>query len=111
MSLAQILVIWGAASAALFSFPVHSGEWENFKDLKEALVRSSARRDVPLPAWAASLEYHRPFHFYDVGGLLKPEKKHDSPITSNPARSPLSGASGNGRLSGDKDLDAAIVSH
>lgn len=66
MSLVQIAMIWGAASAALFSFPAQSGEWENFKELKEALVRSSSKRDIPLPRWAANLDYPRPFHFYDL---------------------------------------------
>lgn len=66
MSLAQIALIWGAASSALFSSPVQSGEWENFKDLKQALVRSSSKHDIPLPRWASNLDYPRPFHFYDV---------------------------------------------
>lgn len=66
MGLIQIVLIWGAASSALFSPPVQSGEWENFKDLKEALVRSSSKRDIPLPRWAANLDYPRPFHFYDL---------------------------------------------
>lgn len=66
MSLVQILVIWGAASAALFSFPVYSGEWENFKELKAAMVRSAARRDIPLPPWASTLDYVRPYHFWDL---------------------------------------------
>jgi len=80
MSLVQILAIWGAASAALFSFPVQSGEWENFKDLKEALVRSSSKRDLPLPIWASSLDYPRPFHFYDLPANKKTEKLNDSPL-------------------------------
>jgi len=83
MSLVQILAIWGAASAALFSFPVQSGEWENFKDLKEALVRSSARRDLPLPVWASNLDYPRLYHFYDVP--KKTEKPNESPLPVNPA--------------------------
>lgn len=84
MGLIQIALIWGAASLALFSSPVQSGEWENFKDLKEALVRSSARRDLPLPVWAASLEYPRPYHFYDV------PKKTEKPDDSPPSRSSVS---------------------
>lgn len=84
MSLVQILVIWGAASAALFSLPVHSGEWENFKDLKEALVRSSATRDRSLPRWAMNLDYIRPYHFYDVPN--KTEKRDDLPL---PPASPV----------------------
>ena len=86
MGLIQIALIWGAASSALFSSPVQSGEWENFKDLKEALVRSSARRDLPLPVWAANLDYLRPYHFYDVP--KKTEKPDDSP--PSPPAVPLS---------------------
>lgn len=84
MSLVQILAIWGAASAALFSSPVQSGEWENFKDLKEALVRSPARRDVPLPPWVANLDYRRADSFYDPSALKKTEKKTYAPPISVP---------------------------
>lgn len=82
MSLVQIAMIWGAASAALFSLPVKSGEWENFKDLKEALVRSSSKRDLPLPTWATKLDYPRPYHFYDLPANKKTEKTNDSPLPS-----------------------------
>lgn len=79
MSLVQILAIWGAASAALFPLPAPAGEWENFKDLKEALVRSSARRDFQLPPWVSNLDYRRDDLFYDVSALIKTEKKTDAP--------------------------------
>lgn len=69
MSLVQILAIWGAASAALFTSPVQSGEWENFKDLKEAMVRSKAVKDVPLPPWVSRLEYKRPDVWYWTSDL------------------------------------------
>lgn len=88
MSLVQILVIWGAASAALFSFPAQSGEWENFKDLKEALVRSSARRDLPLPVWASKLDYPRPFYFYDLPANKQTEKKDALPNNATPISDP-----------------------
>jgi hypothetical protein len=90
MGLVQIVMIWGAASAALFPFPAPAGEWENFKDLKEALVRSSAKRDRPLPPWVASLDYQRPSHFYDLTPLKKTETRDDSPL---PAPAPSSAVS------------------
>ena len=89
MSLVQILAIWGAASAALLPLPAPAGEWENFKDLKEALVRSSAKRDRPLPPWVASLDYKRPERFYDLTPLKKTETRDDSPLPSSaPPSSP-----------------------
>lgn len=92
MSLVQIAMIWGAASAALFSFPAQSGEWENFQALKEAMVRSSARRDVPLPAWASSLDYKRSYHFWDLPAPepAKPAKQNEKsiPIATDPVVQP-----------------------
>ena len=87
MGLLQIAMIWGAASSALFSSPVQSGEWENFKDLKEALVRSRADRDFPLPVWAVKLDYPRPFHFYDVTPAQR--EKHAPSRPSDPATAVL----------------------
>lgn len=69
MSLVQILAIWGAASAALFSIPATAGEYESYKDLRAALVRSESRRDIPLPPWAARLEYKRPDVWYWTSDL------------------------------------------
>lgn len=82
-------MIWGAAQAALFSFPSQSqaGEWENYKDLKEALVRSSARRDVPLPFWASALEYKRENQFYDLPTIKNPSPAIPSvPVDKRPGR-------------------------
>ena len=61
-------------------------KYKNFKDLKEALVRSPAKRDRPLPPWVASLDYQRPSHFYDLTPLKKTETRDDSPL---PAPSPV----------------------
>lgn len=66
MGLLQIAVIWGVATAALFPSPVRSGEWESYQDLKEAIVRSKSKRDVLLPFWVNSLDYQRPYYFWDV---------------------------------------------
>jgi len=79
-------MIWGAAQAALFSFPsqVQAGEWENYQDLKAALVRSPARRDVPLPSWVSNLDYRRADIFYDVSALQKTEKKSNASTIPSP---------------------------
>lgn len=79
MGLVQILAICGAASAALFPSLSHAGEWEEFKALKEAMVRSSAKKDLPLPAWAASLEYYRPAHWQWSEKSVPDKKAPDVP--------------------------------
>lgn len=86
--LLQIIMIWGAAQAALFSFPAHAGEWESYKDLKQALVRSPARRDVPLPLWVNRLDYTRPYYFWDVTPAERKteDKSHEK---SNPVNSSI----------------------
>lgn len=97
MGLIQIALIWGAASSALFSSPVQSGEWENFKDLKEALVRSSAKRDVLLPNWVSTLDYKRSYSFYDVSALKKSEKPDEKILVAPPVSVPVvANDSGNG---------------
>lgn len=106
MSLVQILLIWGAASAALFSSPVQSGEWENFKDLKEALVRSPAKRDVLLPNWVSTLDYKRSNSFYDVSALKKSEKPDEKIRVVPPVSVPVvSNDSGNRINTGNPKLD------
>lgn len=84
MGLVQIVLIWGVASAALFPFPVYSGEWENFKELQDSIVRSAARRDRPLPSWAISLDYRRPQYFWDLKKSTKEQKSDETPVLSSP---------------------------
>jgi len=86
MGLVQILAICGAASAALFPSLSHAGEWEEFKALKEAMVRSTSKRDLPLPAWAAALDYPRPAH-WQWGA---PKKMKESDVDSRPLPAPVS---------------------
>lgn len=44
------------AGLVLAFFPIlaGAGEWESYKDLKAAMVRSEAKRDLPLPPWIAA---------------------------------------------------------
>jgi hypothetical protein len=60
----QNLAFWGVALAALFSIPVQAGEWENYLELKEAVVRSKAKRDIPLPSWIDARPYEPRPHSY-----------------------------------------------
>lgn len=83
MGLVQIFMIWGALSGALFPFPSQAGEWEEYRLLKDAMVRSSAKRDLPLPPWAAGLDYRRAEHWFPLGKLPvvpidTPKEKHDA---------------------------------
>lgn len=80
----QIILIWGAASAALFSSPARAGEYEHYKDLRAALVRSDANRDRALPAWVGKLEYKRPDHWYWPSAKVEPIEpaKPETPPTS-----------------------------
>lgn len=94
MGLVQIVLIWGVASAALFPSASPAGEWEDFKELKSAMVRSSAKRDFPLPVWASSLEYFRAPSWYDVPAqkpYLAPasKKENDNPLSVAPAPVPV----------------------
>ncbi len=82
MALVQIIMIWGAASAALFPSPSSAGEFEEYQALKAAMVRSVAKRDIPLPPWVSNLDYRRPDSFYWFDVREKPVsnvgKKNDS---------------------------------
>lgn len=77
MGLVQIVLIWGVASAALFPSISSAGEWEEFKDLKAAMVRSSAKRDFQLPVWITTLDHPRPEIWYWIGP--KPAEKPGIP--------------------------------
>lgn len=81
MGLVQIFVIWGVASAALFPSISSAGEWEEYKDLKAAMVRSSAKRDFQLPVWITTLDRPRPGTWYWTGP--KPSEK---PVISEPVK-------------------------
>lgn len=87
MATLQITLIWGAASAALFPSVSQSSEWDDYKELKAAMVRSTAKRDVPLPGWVASLDKPRPDHWYWLGpskavAVPLPEiKQNASPVS------------------------------
>lgn len=76
MGLVQIVLIWGAASAALFPSVSQSSEWDDYKELKAAMVRSSAKRDLPLPSWVSTLDKPRPVHWYWLG----PSKAVSAPL-------------------------------
>lgn len=86
----QILVIWGALSGALFPPVSQAGEWEEFKALKDAMVRSTAKRDLPLPVWASSLDYQRADHWYWSSGPAPEKKAPDVPPPVVPAPVPVS---------------------
>lgn len=84
MGLLQIILIWGALSGALFPSVSLAGEWEEYKALKDAMVRSTVKRDLPLPVWAAALDYPRAAHWQWSGKSDSETKALDAPPPSPP---------------------------
>lgn len=89
MNKTQILVICGALMGALFPSLSLAGEWENFKDLQAAMVRSTAKVDRPLPNWSASLDWSRPAYWYWLPVKKReqslPETRDNAPVPPSSA--------------------------
>lgn len=75
MRLLPLLAKGAALCAALFSVAVHAGEWEEYKELKAAMVRSSSKVPYKVPAWALAMARDfepRPHYWLDFKAGKRP---------------------------------------
>lgn len=62
-ALHQFFVV-AALSGAVFQFPAFASELDEYHALKDALVRSKAKKDRPLPRWIKAEEYEPRPHYW-----------------------------------------------
>lgn len=71
----HVLVV-AALSGAVFSFPSLASEMDEYDALRDALVRSQAKKDRPIPKWVKAEDWQpRPHYWLDL--------KKEQPISNN----------------------------
>jgi len=77
------LFLVAALSGAVFQFPAFASELDEYYALKDALVRSKAKKDRPLPRWIKSEEYEPRPHYWLTPKARQVDAPQPTPAVEN----------------------------